>query len=300
MVKKEGFFVFAANPIFLISVVGFFSLLVGSFLNVSIHRTPIMIQRTWDEACKGYVHENDPGYTPEPQARFNLFVPRSYCPACNHQITAIENIPVISYLMLRGKCKGCKTSISKQYPIVELLTSGTSMFIAWKFGYGFPMLAMLVCAWTLITIGMIDVKIILPDFLMWLGLLVNLSGSFIDIHSAFLGAIIGYLSLLSIFQVFRLITGKDSMDCNDFKILAAIGAWGGWQILPFTIFTSIFLVFFVGTAMMKIQREKDSIPYGSWLVLAGLIGLIFRDDIVTGMIIYFQLGSVPVLPSISI
>lgn len=280
-----------SEPIILISVVGLFSLLIGSFLNVAIHRIPIMLQREWDEGCKAYRHENDPDYIHEPQERFNLFVPRSFCPTCNYQISAIENIPVISYLMLRGKCKGCKTSISKQYTVVELLTCGISMFITWKFGYGFPMLAMLVAAWTLITLGMIDAKVWLPDFLMWLGLLLNLSGSFIDIHSAVLGAIIGYLSLLSIFQIFRLITGKDGMDYSDFKILAAIGAWGGWQILPFTIFAFAFLLAFVGTAMMKIQRRKDSrsIPYGSCLALVGLIGLIWRDDIVTGMIIFFQL-----------
>lgn len=285
-----------SNPTFLIFSVGMFSLLIGSFLNAAIHRIPIMLQREWDEECKAHMHENDPDYTPEVREKFNLFMPRSCCPTCSHQITAMENIPVISYLMLGGKCKGCKTSISMQYPIIEVFTAVLSMFIAWKFGYGLPMLAMLVFAWTLITLGMIDAKtMLLPDNLtlplMWLGLLVNLNGSFVDIQSAVLGAVIGYMSLWSIFQLFRLVTGKDGMGYGDFKILAAIGAWGGWQILPFTIFASALLGAVVGIAMMKIQRRKDShpIPYGPWLALAGLIGLIWRDDIVNAMRAYFQL-----------
>lgn len=285
-----------SNPVFLISVVGIFSLLIGSFLNAAIHRIPIMLQQEWDAECKAHMHENDPDYTPEPQERFNLFIPRSCCPTCSHQITAMENIPVISYLMLRGKCKGCKTQISLQYPIIEIVTAAVSMFIAWKFGYGVPMLAMLVFAWTLITLGMIDAKtMLLPDNLtlplMWLGLLVNLNGAFVDIQSAVLGAIIGYMSLWSIFQLFLLVTGKEGMGYGDFKILAAIGAWGGWQILPFTIFASALLGAVIGIAMMKIKRQKDShpIPYGPWLALAGLIGLIWRDDIVNSMRAYFQL-----------
>lgn len=285
------------SPIFLISVVGLFSLLIGSFLNAAIHRIPIMLQREWDAECAAHMHEKDPDYIPETQERFNLFVPRSCCPTCGHQISAMENIPVLSYFMLGGKCKGCKTKISKQYPIIEIVTSVLSMFIAWKFGYGWPMLAMLVFAWTLITLGMIDANtMLLPDSLtlplMWLGLLVNLNGFYVDINSAVIGAIVGYMSLWSVFQLFKLITGKDGMGYGDFKILAAIGAWGGWQILPFTIFASALLGAVVGIAMMKIQRRKDShpIPYGPWLALAGLIGLLWRDDIVTGMTAYFQLG----------
>lgn len=284
------------NPLFLILVVGIFSLLIGSFLNAAIHRIPIMLQREWDAECKAHMNADNPDYIPETQERFNLFVPRSCCPTCGHQISAMENIPVLSYFALGGKCKGCKTRISKQYPIIEIATAAVSMFIAWKFGFGWPMLAMLLFAWTLITLGMIDANtMLLPDSLtlplMWLGLLFNLNGMFVSLHSAVLGAIIGYMSLWSVFQLFRLVTGKDGMGFGDFKILAAIGAWGGWQILPFTIFASALLGAVVGIAMMKIQRRKDShpIPYGPWLALAGLIGLIWRDDIVKGMAAYFQL-----------
>ncbi|PID45938.1 MAG: prepilin peptidase [Proteobacteria bacterium] len=284
------------NPWFLISVVGIFSLLIGSFLNAAIYRIPIMMQREWDAECKAHMNADNPDYIPETLERFNLFIPRSRCPTCGHQISAIENIPILSYLIQRGKCKGCKTKISKQYPIVEALTAAISMFIAWKFGYCWPMAAMLLFAWTLITLGMIDAKtMLLPDSLtlplMWLGLLFNLNGMFVSLHSAVLGAVIGYMSLWSIFQLFRLVTGKDGMGYGDFKILAAIGAWGGWQILPFTIFASALLGAVVGITMMKIQQRKDSqpIPYGPWLALAGLISLLWRDDIVNGMMAYFKL-----------
>lgn len=283
-------------PVFLISVVGIFSLLIGSFLNAAIYRIPVMLKREWDAECQAHINADNPDYIAETKAPFNLFLPRSICPTCGHQISALENIPVISYLMLGGKCKGCKTNISKQYPIVEISTALLSMLIAWKFSYGLPMLAMLLFAWVLITLGMIDANtMLLPDSLtlplMWLGLIVNYHGVFIDLHSAVLGAMIGYLSLWSVFQLFKLVTGKDGMGYGDFKILAAIGAWGGWQILPFTIFASALLGAIIGIAMMKIQRRKDSqpIPYGPWLALAGLIGLIWREEIINGMVAYFRL-----------
>jgi len=285
-----------SNPIFLMSVVGVFSLLIGSFLNAAIHRIPIMLKREWDNECHAHINENNPDYIPETKERFNLFMPRSSCPTCNHQISALENIPVLSYLLLGGKCKGCKTSISKQYPLVEVGTAALSVFIAWKFGYGAQMLAMLVFAWVLITLGMIDAKtMLLPDNLtlplMWLGLLINYNGIFVDLHSAVLGAIVGYLSLWSVFQLFRLITGKDGMGYGDFKILAAIGAWGGWQILPFTIFASALLGAVIGIIMLKVQGRENSqpIPYGPWLALAGLIGLLWRDEILHAMVAYFRL-----------
>lgn len=284
------------SSIFLMLVVGIFSLLVGSFLNAAIHRIPIMLQREWDAECLAHVNEDNPDYVPAQTERFNLFVPRSACPTCNHQISALENIPVISYLMLRGKCKGCKTAISAQYPIIEILTALLSVGIAWKFGYGWQMMSILVFSWTLIALAMIDAKtMLLPDSLtlplMWLGLVVNYNGIIVDLHSAVLGAMAGYLSLWGVFQLFRLITGKDGMGYGDFKILAAIGAWGGWQILPFTIFASALLGAVIGTIALKMQRKKNShpIPYGPWLALAGMIGLIWRDEIIRAMVAYFGL-----------
>lgn len=284
------------NPILLIGTVGFFSLLIGSFLNAAIYRVPVMLKREWDADCHEHLNADNPDYVAKETERFNLFVPRSACPTCDHSISSLENIPVISYLMLGGRCKGCKTKISKQYPIVEIMTAVLSMFIAWKFGYGWQMVGLLIFAWTLITLGMIDANtMLLPDSLtlplMWLGFIVNYFGTFIDLHSSVLGAIFGYLSLWSVYQVFKLITGKEGMGYGDFKILAAIGAWGGWQIIPFTIFASACLGAVIGIIMMKMKRQENSqpIPYGPWLALAGLISLIWRDEIIVAMVAYFQL-----------
>jgi len=282
------------SPLFLIIVVGIFSLLIGSFLNAAIYRIPVMLEREWDDECDAHINQNNPDFVPKERERFNLFVPRSICPTCNHKISSLENIPVLSYLVLKGKCRGCKTGISIQYPLVEIATALISMLIAWKFGYGWQMVSLLVFTWTLITLGMIDAKtMLLPDNLtlplMWLGLIVNYNNLFISLEQAVLGAIIGYMSLWIVFQVFRLLTKKDGMGFGDFKILAAIGAWGGWRILPFTIFASALLGAVIGIIMMKVRKQKDSqpIPYGPWLALAGLIGMIWRDEIIITMRAYY-------------
>jgi leader peptidase (prepilin peptidase)/N-methyltransferase len=231
---------------------------------------------------------------PEKQ-KFNLFVPRSQCPHCGHTITALENIPVISYLFLRGKCSSCHTGISIQYPLIEIFTALLSVFIAWKIGFGWQILAALVFTWTLILLSLIDAKtMLLPDNLtlplMWLGIAVNYHSLFVDLQSSILGAMFGYLSLWSLFHVFKLITGKEGMGYGDFKILAAIGAWGGWQILPFTIFAASFLGAIIGILIMLIQRQKESqpIPFGPWLALAGFIGFIWRDEVVQAMFNYLK------------
>jgi len=235
---------FRENTVFFLTVVGLFSLLVGSFLNAAIYRIPIMLQREWREECEELLGGEEVNDIEHPSGKeFNLFIPRSQCPTCGHMITALENIPVISYLFLGGKCSSCKTKISIQYPIIEFFTALLSVFIAWKIGVAWQTLAALVFTWTLITLSLIDAKtMLLPDNLtlplMWLGIAVNYQELFVDLQSSVLGAMIGYLSLWSLFHVFKLITGKDGMGYGDFKILAAIGAWGGWQILPFTIFVA--------------------------------------------------------------
>ncbi|MGB1311469.1 MAG: prepilin peptidase [Leucothrix sp.] len=284
------------HPILLISIVGFFSLLIGSFLNAAIYRIPVMLQREWDAECLEHINADNPDYIAKETERFNLFMPRSACPTCNHPISSLENIPVISYLLLKGKCKGCKTPISLQYPVIEITTALLSMFIAWRFGYGWQMLGMLLFAWSLIALGMIDLNtMLLPDSLtlplMWLGLLINYFSTYIDLHSAVLGAIVGYLSLWSVYQLFKLVTGKDGMGYGDFKILAAIGAWGGWQIIPFTIFASACLGAVIGIIVMKFKKQENSqpIPYGPWLALAGLISVIWREEIIIAMVDYFRL-----------
>ena len=288
---------FRENTMFFLTVVGLFSLLVGSFLNAAIYRIPIMLQREWREECEELFGGEDDNVEHSSGKKFNLFVPRSQCPTCGHMITALENIPVISYLFLRGKCSSCKTGISIQYPIIEIFTALLSVFVAWKVGVGWQTLAALVFTWTLITLSLVDAKtMLLPDNLtlplMWLGIAANYQELFVDLQSSVLGAMIGYLSLWSLFHVFRLITGKDGMGYGDFKILAAIGAWGGWQILPFTIFVASLLGAVLGILWMVIQRTKESqpIPFGPWLATAGFIGFIWRAEIIAGMSAYFGLA----------
>ncbi len=283
------------NAGFFLVVVGLFSLLIGSFLNAAIYRIPIMLQQEWREQCED-IFGGEEEQAAKKEA-FNLFIPRSQCPHCGHTITALENIPVLSYLFLRGKCSSCKTGISIQYPVLEALTALISIFVAWKVGFGWQTLAALIFTWTLITLSMIDAKtMLLPDNLtlplMWLGIAVNYQHLFVDLQSSVLGAMIGYLSLWTLFHVFKLITGKEGMGYGDFKILAAIGAWGGWQILPFTIFTASTLGAVIGILMIVFQGKKESqpVPFGPWLALAGFIGFIWRDEIIPIMSSYFGLS----------
>ncbi len=287
------------NTVFFLSFVGIISLLVGSFLNAAIYRIPIMLQRGWREECQEVFGGENPEILKnhDSEKKFNLFVPRSQCPHCGHMITAMENIPVISYLFLGGKCSSCKTGISIQYPLIELFTALLSVFVAWKVGFGWQTLAALIFTWTLITLSLIDAKtMLLPDNLtiplMWLGIAVNYQHLFVGLQSSVLGAMIGYMSLWTLFHVFRLITGKEGMGYGDFKILAAVGAWGGWQILPFTIFVASLLGSVLGILWMLIQRQKESqpIPFGPWLALAGFIGFIWRNEIIDFMNSYFGLN----------
>ena len=283
------------NPTFFFIVVGIFSLLVGSFLNAAIYRIPIMLQQGWREECEElFGGEADEQVKKE---TFNLFVPRSQCPECGHMITALENIPVISYLFLRGKCSSCNTHISMQYPLIEVFTACVSVFVAWKIGFGWQTLAALVFTWVLITLSLIDAKtMLLPDNLtlplMWLGIVANYNELFVSLPSSVLGAMIGYMSLWSLFHIFRLVTGKEGMGYGDFKILAAIGAWAGWQILPFTIFAASLFGAVIGITMMLLQGKKDSqpIPFGPWLALAGFIGFIWRDEVIQAMSSYFGIA----------
>jgi len=291
---------FGENQNLFLIVVGVFSLLVGSFLNAAIYRIPIMLQRGWREECAELLGGTDETATTandEHGKTFNLFVPRSQCPHCGHMITALENIPVISYLFLGGKCSSCKTGISIQYPLIEIFTALLSVFVAWKVGFGWQTLAALLFTWTLIALSLIDAKtMLLPDNmtipLMWLGIAVNYQNLFVDLQSSVLGAMLGYMSLWSLFQIFRLITGKEGMGYGDFKILAAIGAWGGWQILPFTVFASSLLGSVFGILWLLIQTKKDSqpIPFGPWLAVAGFIGFLWREEIIVFMSSYFGLA----------
>lgn len=278
---QDGFFFLAAGSLLPTLMAAIFGLLIGSFLNVVIHRLPIMMQRESDN----YVaHESG---KPLPHTdRYNLVVPRSACPQCKRQIGALENVPVLSYLALRGKCRACKAPISARYPIVEALTAALSALVVWHLGSGWSGLASLVFLYLLIAMTFIDADTqLLPDDLtlplLWLGLLVNLSAMFVPLSEAVIGAAAGYLVLWTIYWVFKLLTGKEGMGYGDFKLLAALGAWMGWKMLPIIILFSSLVGALVGIALIVFGRHgRDKpIPFGPYLAAAGLLALLYGPKI---------------------
>jgi leader peptidase (prepilin peptidase)/N-methyltransferase len=263
------------EPAFFIAVSVFLGLMVGSFLNVVIHRLPKMMEQEWRRNCQELQ-----GQELAQEVTYSLVAPRSACPGCGHKITAWENIPVISYLFLRGKCSGCKTSISLRYPLIETLTGVLAGLISWHFGYS----AIAVAAWiftcALIALTFIDFDTqLLPDDitlpLLWLGLLFNLNTGFTDLHSAVIGAVAGYLSLWSVYWLFKLATGKEGMGYGDFKLLAAIGAWFGWQLLPAVILLSSLLGSIIGIGLIVLAKRGRNVPmpFGPYLALGGIAAL---------------------------
>lgn len=277
------------QPLYFYGIVFVFSLLIGSFLNVVIHRLPIMMERAFKSEAKEYFSLEDadsPLDKHQDNEVFNLAAPRSACPQCNHQITALENIPVISYLMLKGKCSECKTPISKRYPFVEFITALLSLAVALKFGVSWQAIAAIVLTYALVTLTFIDFDtMLLPDSIvlpiLWLGLFANTGGLFTDLNSAFFGAVAGYLSLWAVYWSFKLLTGKEGMGYGDFKLFALIGAWLGWQYLPLTILLSSVVGAVIGIALM-VSRNKGremAIPFGPYLAIAGWIALMWGEQI---------------------
>ncbi len=274
---------FWANNLAVFAVcVGFVGLLIGSFLNVVIYRLPKMLMRDWRMQAREVLDLPEQADA-EP---FNLILPNSSCPHCGHEIKPWENIPLVSWLLLRGKCSGCKEAISIRYPLVELACGLFSAVIAWQFGVSWEALAMLVLTWGLLSMSLIDADHqILPDVLvlplLWLGLILNSFGFFTSLSDALWGAVIGYMSLWSIFWLFKLITGKEGMGYGDFKLLALIGAWGGWQVLPLTILLSSVLGAVIGIIILRLQRNgyNKPIPFGPYLAAAGWLALIWGEQI---------------------
>jgi leader peptidase (prepilin peptidase)/N-methyltransferase len=258
-------------------IAGVFGLLFGSFLNVVIHRLPIMMQRESDN----YVAEESGKPLPH-TGRYNLMVPRSACPHCQHQITAMENIPVISWLALRGRCSNCKARISPRYPLVELLTGVLSALVVWHFGSGYAGLAALFFLYSLIAMTFIDADTqLLPDDLtyplIWAGLLININGTFVPLQDAVIGAAAGYLALWSVYWLFKLATGKEGMGYGDFKLLAGLGAWMGWTMLPAIILLSSIVGAVVGISLIVFAKRgrNNPIPFGPYLAAAGLIAMLY-------------------------
>lgn len=275
---------FLAPPgnVFAAVTAGIFGLLIGSFLNVVIHRLPKMMQRESDN----YVAQESGKPLPHVD-RYNLTVPRSACPHCGHRISAFENVPVLSYLFLHGKCAECKAPISIRYPAIELITGALSAILIWHFGSGFVGLATLLFAYLLIAMTFIDLDTqLLPDDLtlplVWSGLLINLNGTFVPLKDAVIGAAAGYLALWSVYWLFKLTTGKEGMGYGDFKLLAALGAWLGWMMLPVIILLSSVVGALVGIALIVFAKHgrNNPIPFGPYLAAAGLIALFFGKSIV--------------------
>ncbi len=265
------------EPTFFVTFSVIFGLMVGSFLNVVIHRLPKMMEHEWHANCLELQGKEAPQ-----QSKYNIVTPRSACPSCGHEITALENIPIVSYLMLGGKCKACKAKISMRYPLVEAITGTLIGAVACKYGYTYFALFAFVFVFALIALTFIDFDTqLLPDDitlpLLWLGLLFNLNGGFTDLKSAVLGAIFGYLILWSVYWLFKLVTGKEGMGYGDFKLLGAIGAWFGWQLLPAVILLSsvVGAVIGIGMIMFKGKTGGTAIPFGPFLALGGIAALFF-------------------------
>lgn len=268
-------FLFEASPLLFVACAAVLGLMVGSFLNVVIHRLPKMMEREWQAQCADLRGE------PAPDAvRYNLVVPRSACPSCGHTIGALENIPVLSWLLLRGKCRHCGTRISARYPLIELLTAGLSAYAAHRFGFTWATVGALLFLWALVAAAFIDLDTtLLPDSitmpLVWLGLLLALRETFVPLPAAVIGAAAGYLCLWTVFWAFKLLTGKDGMGYGDFKLLAAIGAFVGWKLLPIVILLSSVVGAAVGVSLMVFARHARGtpIPFGPYLAAAGVLAL---------------------------
>ncbi|MET0679639.1 MAG: A24 family peptidase [Burkholderiales bacterium] len=273
---------YVASPPVFITMGAVFGLAIGSFLNVVIHRLPKMMEREWQAQCAELR-----GETPPVAPRFDLVTPRSGCPSCGHRITPLENIPLASYLWLRGRCSACKASIGIRYPVVEALTGIATAYCAWRFGFGYAAFGAMLFTWCMIALAVIDIDTqLLPDSitlpLVWAGLLFNLRGTFVDLQSAVIGAVAGYLVLWTVYWAFKFATGKEGMGFGDFKLLAAIGAWLGWKMLPLVILASSFVGAVAGVALMILARRGRDvpIPFGPYLAGAGLIALFWGQGIV--------------------
>lgn len=276
------------SPALFITVCSIFGLLVGSFLNVVIYRLPIMLERDWHGQCAELRGEET-----KAQAKFNLVVPHSACQHCKHAIRAWENIPVLSYLWLRGKCSGCRAAISPRYPLIEAISGLLCGYAALHFGFTWAALGGMLLIWALLSLTAIDFDTqLLPDDitlpLLWAGLLFNMANTYTSLNDAVLGAILGYLVLWLVYWAFKLITGKEGMGYGDFKLLAALGAWLGWQMLPLIILLSSLVGAVVGISLMMVLKHGRNIPipFGPYLAGGGLIALFWGQTITQG---YLQL-----------
>lgn len=280
----ENFTILLFEPLLLTLLCGILGLLIGSFLNVVIYRLPLMMERDWRKECKEFLELEPDNTTTE---NFNLILPHSRCPHCKADIKPYQNIPVFSYIFLKGKCSQCNQAISLRYPLIEAFTGLCSAIVAYHFGYGIELAFALLLTWSLIALSFIDIdKQLLPDSivlpLLWLGLLLSLFNVYTNSANSIIGAIAGYLSLWMVYHVFRLITGKEGMGYGDFKLLALFGAWLGWQFLPMIVLLSSLVGAVIGISMV-IFGDRDHnvpIPFGPYLAAAGWLALLWGDEII--------------------
>ncbi|MCL1825242.1 MAG: A24 family peptidase [Betaproteobacteria bacterium] len=279
---------FLDDPFTLVLFAALLGFFIGSFLNVVIARLPVMMEREWQAEMAEFRGEA----TAEGE-RFNLVAPRSRCPHCKHTISMLDNIPLVSFLLLRGRCRHCQASISVRYPLVELTTALLSAYAAWRFGYGLVTVGALVFVWVMIALAFIDFDTrLLPDSLtlplLWMGLIFNLITGNVPLEDAVIGAVAGYLFLWSVYWLFKLATGKEGMGYGDFKLLAAIGAWLGWQALPLTIVLAsvVGALFGIGLIVLGRQQRNTPMPFGPFLAVAGLLALLQGEALSTFLPIF--------------
>ncbi|MFT5755919.1 MAG: leader peptidase (prepilin peptidase)/N-methyltransferase [Alteromonadaceae bacterium] len=296
---------FEIFPTFFYSTVVVFSLMIGSFLNVVIYRLPKMLEQGWYKECREFLADELTAKTPDESteqssislvssdnvltttdSELSLSKPASTCPQCGHNIRFYENVPILSWLFLRGKCSQCKNAISVRYPLVEATTAGLSLLIAMHYGVTMNTVFILILTWGLICLTLIDYDhMLLPDQitlpLLWLGLLININGLIVPLESAVIGAVVGYMSLFSVFWLFKLVTGKEGMGHGDFKLLALFGAWLGWQLLPLLILMASVVGAIVGISLILLKKTKreQAIPFGPYLAIAGWITLLWGEPI---------------------
>ena len=273
-----------ANPPVLLTFSGLLGLIVGSFLNVVIHRLPKMMEREWRSQCAEILDGEAP---PDGQHVYNLVVPRSRCPNCDHQIGALENLPVLSYLALRGRCRTCGWRIPLRYPAIELLTGLLSVIVVWRFGLSIQAGGALLLTWALVALSFIDFDTqYLPDSItlpfLWLGLAFNVADTYATTQASVIGAIAGYLALWSVYHLFRLLTGKEGMGYGDFKLLALFGAWLGWSAVPLIVLLSSLVGAAIGVGMIALRGHDKNIPipFGPYLAIAGWIALLWGNQLV--------------------
>lgn len=274
------------SPVLFYFTVGLISLTVGSFLNVVIYRTPKMMEYTWYHECREFLADEVVNIKPKDMTPVTLSTPASTCPHCDHKIRFYENIPVLSWIILKGKCSQCSNKISARYPLIELSTMVLSLIVANQFGATIQTPLVILLTWGLITLTMIDFDhMLLPDQitlpLLWLGLLINVNGTFVSLTDSVIGAAVGYMSLFSVFWLFKLITGKEGMGFGDFKLFAVFGAWLGWQLLPLLILMASVVGALVGITLMlfKNHNKEQGIPFGPYLAIAGWITLLWGEGI---------------------